>query len=131
MRENFKILEITGQTILGWFVCGNLYEYHNGARSGCLQVLEEVKKGGWASLEVRLREFFLGKKVSRPGKEVVASGGGFEKSISNHKNLGIDEKKFPKISGHVNRHEGCVGLMARLGRSVKARASTTLTQGWR
>ena len=31
----------------------------------------ESKKGGWASLEMRLREFFLGKKASRPGKEVV------------------------------------------------------------
>ena len=76
-------------------------EYHNGARSGCLQVPKEVKKGGWASLEMRLREFFLGKKASRPGKEVVAGGGGFEKSVSNqnsqvwkvlkdHENLGFD-----------------------------------------
>ena len=55
---------------------------------------------------------------------MVASGGGFEKSVSNqsslvwkvlkdHENLGIDEKKFPKIAGHVNQHEGCVGSMAQ------------------
>ena len=61
----------------------------------------ESKKGGWASREMRLREFFLGKKASRLGKEVVAGGGGFEKSVSNqnsqvwkvlkdHENLGFD-----------------------------------------
>lgn len=31
----------------------------------------ESKKGVWAVLEMRLHEFFLGKKASRPGKELV------------------------------------------------------------
>ena len=29
---------------------------------------------------MKLRDFFLGKSASRPGKEVIASGGGFGKS---------------------------------------------------
>ena len=48
-------------------------EYHNGARHGCLRVPEGFNKGGRAFLEVKLRDFFLGKSASRPGKEVVAT----------------------------------------------------------
>lgn len=57
-------------------------EYHNGARRGCLRVPAGVKSGGLALLEARFREFFLGFHLSRLGKEVVAVGGGFEKSTS-------------------------------------------------
>ena len=45
---------------------------------------EGFRKGGWAFLERKLCEFFLGKSTSRLGKEVVAGGGGgFGKSIGN------------------------------------------------
>ena len=62
----------------GLFV--EISEYHNGARRGCLCVLEGRNKGGWAFFEMKLREFFLGKSTSRLGMEVVAGGGGLEKS---------------------------------------------------
>ena len=75
---------------------------------------------------------------------MVASGGGFEKSVSNqssqvwkvlkdHENLGIDEKKFPKIVAMLISMKGVwvQWLSQTVGRLVKARASTTLTQGWR
>ena len=82
-------------------------------------VPEGRKKGGWAFLEMKLREFFLGKSASRPGKEVVAGGGGLEKSTGNSrnqvwKNLNGDvksgrelclENQFPNIPGNLNQNE--------------------------
>lgn len=41
----------------------------------------------WATLEKKLCEFFLGKTESMLGKEVVAGGGGFEKSTGNQTSL--------------------------------------------
>ena len=54
-------------------------EYHNGARCGCLRVPEGFHMGGWAFLERKLSDFFLGKPVSRSVKEAAAGGGRFAK----------------------------------------------------
>ena len=52
----------------------------------CVSQKESFHKGGWAFLEGKLCDFFLGKSASRPGKEVAAGGGPFEKSICNPRN---------------------------------------------
>ena len=99
-------------------------EYHNRARRGCLRVPEGFHKGGWAFLERKLCDFFLGKNVSRPGKEVDAGGGRFAKptgnpriqdwkDINGHVKLGSDldlEKQFPKLAGTLNQKEGFGGF---------------------
>ena len=99
-------------------------EYHNGARHGCLHVPEGFHKGGWVFLERKLSDFFLGKLVFRPRKEVAANGGRFVKPTSNPRNrvwkdinghvkLGNDldlEKQFPKLSGTLNQKEGFGGF---------------------
>ena len=99
-------------------------EYHNRARHGCLRVPEGFHKGGWAFLERKLCDFFLGKNVSRPGKEVAAGGGRFAKptgnprihdwkDINGHVILGSDldlEKQFPKLAGTLNQKEGFGGF---------------------
>ena len=99
-------------------------EYHNGARRGCLHVPEGFHKGGWSFLERKLSDFFLGKPVSRPGKEVVAGGGRFVKPTTNPRNqvwkdinghvkLGSDldfEKQFPKLAGTLYQEEGFGGF---------------------
>ena len=71
-------------------------EYHNGARRGCLHVLEGFHKGGWAFLERKLSDFFLREPVSMPGKEVAASGSRFVKPIGNPRN-----HVWKDINGHV------------------------------
>ena len=94
-------------------------EYHNGERRGCLCVLEGKNKRGWGFFEMKLREFFLGKSASRPGKEAVDGGGGLEKSTENSrnqiwKNLNGDvksrrelclENQFPNIPRNLNLKE--------------------------
>ena len=99
-------------------------EYHNGARRGCLRVPKGFHKGGWSFLERKLSDFFLGKPVSRPGKEVVAGGGRFVKPTTNPRNqvwkdinghvkLGSDldfEKQFPKLAGTLHQKEGFGGF---------------------
>nr|POF13417.1 hypothetical protein CFP56_22936 [Quercus suber] len=81
-------------------------------------------KGGWAFLERQLCDFFFGKQVSRPGKEVDAGGGRFAKptgnprnqvwkDINGHVKLGSDldlEKQFPKPAGTLNQKEGFGGF---------------------
>ena len=66
---------------------------------------------------MNLRDIFLGKSASRPGKEVVAGGGGFEKSIGNPRNQVWKEfngnvksrsdlcleKQFPNLFGNLNQ----------------------------
>ena len=116
LRECSKVLEVTSKSNKGGLFV-EISEYHNGARRGCVWVLEGVKLGGWALLESRLCGFFL-------GKEVAAAGGGFEKSISNqrsqfwkklndHKNIGSDsryEKQFPQLADVSNRTETFEGF---------------------
>ena len=111
-HENYKILECSSRLNKGGFFV-EISEYHNGARRGCLRVLEGFHKGGWSFLERKLSDFFLGKPVSRPGKEVVAGGGRFVKptgnprnhvwkDINGHVKLESDldlEKQFPKLAG--------------------------------
>lgn len=115
LRESSKVLEITSRSNKGGLFV-EIFEYHNGACCGCVWVPEGVKLGGWAVLESRLCGFFLGSFGSQPGKEVVAGGGGFEKSIGNqrsqvwkklngHNNIGSDsryEKQFPNLAGVFN-----------------------------
>ena len=84
-HEQYKILEFSSRSNRsGLFV--EISEYHNGARRGYLCVPEGRNKGGWAFLEMKLHEFFLGKSASRPGKEAVAGGGGPENSTRNSRN---------------------------------------------
>ena len=66
-HENYKILECSSRLNKGGFFV-EISEYHNGARRGCLHVPEGLHKGGWAFLQKKLSDFFLGKPVSRPGK---------------------------------------------------------------
>ena len=49
-------------------------EYHNGARRGCLRVLEGTKIGGWTLFGRRLCDYFLGKTNARSMEKVVAGG---------------------------------------------------------
>ena len=63
-------------------------EYCHGTRRGCLRVPEGVKKAGWALLHLHLREYFLGKTTSRPGKEAVAGDGVSFNSTGNLKPKG-------------------------------------------
>nr|POE64321.1 hypothetical protein CFP56_49863 [Quercus suber] len=122
-HENYKILECSSRLNKGGcFV--EISEYHNGARRGCLHVPEGFHKGGWAFLERKLCDFFFGKQVSRPGKEVDTSGGRFAKptgnprnqvwkDINGHMKLGSDldlEKQFPKLVGTLNQKEGFGGF---------------------
>ncbi|KAK9997579.1 hypothetical protein SO802_022265 [Lithocarpus litseifolius] len=117
-HENYKILECSSRLNKGGFFV-EFSEYHNGARRGCLRVPEGFRKGGWAFLERKLRDFFLGKLVSRPGKEVAAGGGRFVKptgnprnhvwkAINGHVKLGSDldlNRQFPKLAGTLNQKE--------------------------
>nr|POE97245.1 hypothetical protein CFP56_60347 [Quercus suber] len=122
-HEQYKILEFSSRSNKsGLFL--EISEYHNGARRGCLCVPEGRNKGGWAFFELKLREFFLGKPTSRPGKEVAAGGGGLEKSTSNSrnqdwKNLNGNvisgrelylENQFPYIPGKLNQKESFGGF---------------------
>nr|POE91495.1 hypothetical protein CFP56_14605 [Quercus suber] len=121
-HEYYKILECSSRLNKGGcFV--EISEYHNGARRGCLRVPEGFHKGGWAFLERQLCDFFFGKQVSRPGKEVDAGGGRFAnptgnprnqgwKDINGHMKLGdLDlEKQFPKPAGTLNQKEGFGGF---------------------
>ena len=107
-----------------FFFFVEISEYHNGARHGCLRIPEGFHKGGWAFLERKLSDFFLGKLVSRSEKEVADGGGRFVKPTSNprnhvwkdingHMKLGSDldlEKQFPKLSGTLNQKEGFGGF---------------------
>ena len=121
-HKNYKILECSSRlNKAGCFV--EISEYHNGARRGCLRVPEGFHKGGWAFLERKLCDFFLGKLVSRPGKEVDAGSGRFAKPTGNPRNqvwkdfnghvkLGSDldlEKQFPKLASTLNQ-EGFGGF---------------------
>ena len=118
LHENYKILDFSSRLNKeGIFV--EISEYHNGARCGCLRAPEGFRKGGWAFLERKLCEFFLGKSTSRLGKEVAAGGGGFGKSTGNsrshfwkdfnrHVKSGNDlflEKQFLNITGNFNQKE--------------------------
>nr|POE94931.1 hypothetical protein CFP56_64998 [Quercus suber] len=122
-RERYKILEFSSRSNKsGLFV--EISEYHNGARRGCLCVPEGRNKGGWAFFELKLREFFLGKSASRPGKEVVAGGGGLETSTGNSRNQiwknlnggtksGRElclEDQFPNIPKNLNQKESFGGF---------------------
>ena len=49
-------------------------EYHNGARRGCLRVLEGTKIGGWTLFGTRLRDYFLGKTNAGSVEKVVVGG---------------------------------------------------------
>ena len=122
-HENYKILECSSRLNKGGFFV-EISEYHNGARRGCLRVPEGFHKGGWSFLERKLSDFFLGKPVSRRGKEVVASCGRFVKPTGNlrnhvwkdnngHVKLGnyLDlEKQFPKLAGTLYQKEGFGGF---------------------
>ena len=122
-HENYKILECSSRMNKGGFFV-EISEYHNGARRGCLRVPEGFHKGGWSFLERKLSDFFLGKSASRPGKEVAAGGGRFEKPTGNPRNqvwkennghvkLGSDldlEKQFPKLAGTLYQKEGFGGF---------------------
>ncbi|KAL0002319.1 hypothetical protein SO802_016100 [Lithocarpus litseifolius] len=122
-HENYKILECSSRLNKGGFFV-EISEYHNGARRGCLRVPEGFHKGGWAFLERKLRDFFLGKPASRPGKEVAAGGGRFVKptgnpthqvwkEINGHVKLESDldlEKQFPKLAGTSYQEEGLGGF---------------------
>ena len=122
-HEQYKLLEFSGQSNKsGLFL--EISEYHNGARRGCLYVPEGRNKGGWAFFEMKLREFFLGKSASRPGKEAIAGGSGLEKSTGNSrnqiwKNLNGDvksgrelclENQFPNIPRKLNQKESFGGF---------------------
>ena len=123
VHENYKILECSSRLNKGGFFV-EISEYHNGARRGCLRVPEGFHKGGWSFLERKLSDFFLGKLVSKPGKEVVAGGGRFVKPTSNPRNhvwkdinghvkLGNDldlEKQFSKLVGTLYQKEGFGGF---------------------
>nr|POF10255.1 hypothetical protein CFP56_49590 [Quercus suber] len=122
-HENYKILECSSRLNKGGYFV-EISEYHNGARRGCLHVPEGFHKGGWAFLERKLCDFFFGKQVSRPGKEVDAGGGRFAKptgnptnqvwtNINGHMKLGSDfdmEKQFPKLAGTLHQKEGFGGF---------------------
>nr|POF08639.1 hypothetical protein CFP56_39757 [Quercus suber] len=122
-HERYKILEFSSRSNKsGLFV--EISEYHNGARRGCLCIPEGKNKGGWAFFELKLREFFLGKSASRPGKEVVAGGGGLETSTRNSRNQiwknlngGVNsgrelclEYQFPNIPRNLNQKESFGGF---------------------
>nr|POE98403.1 hypothetical protein CFP56_65581 [Quercus suber] len=122
-HEQYKILELSSRSNKrGLFL--EIFEYHNGVRRGCLCVPEGRNKGGWAFFELKLREFFLGKLTSRPGKEVAGGGVGLEKSTDNSanqvwKNLNGDmksgrklflENQFPNIPGNLNQNESFGGF---------------------
>nr|POF25604.1 hypothetical protein CFP56_28102 [Quercus suber] len=122
-HERYKILEFSSRSNKsGLFV--EISEYHNGARRGCLCVPEGRNKGGWAFFELKLREFFLEKSASRPGKEVVAGGGGLETSTRNSRNQiwknlngGVNsgrelclEDQFPNIPRNLNQKESFGGF---------------------
>ena len=51
-----------------------IFEYHNGARSGCLQVPEGTEIGGWTLFRRRLRDYFLGKTNAGSVEKVMAEG---------------------------------------------------------
>jgi len=75
-----------------------IFEYHNGARRGCLRVLEGTKIGGWTLFGRRLRDYFLGKTNAGPVEKVVAGGGEFEKAIDMQK-----PPVWKKLNGHNNK----------------------------
>ena len=87
---------------------------------GLLVSFGECKKAGWALLHLHLREYFLGKTTSRPGKKAVAGGGASFNSTGNLRPKGwqnINEqntesgrglnfkKQFPKLTGNFKQKE--------------------------
>ena len=61
-HEQYKILEFSSRSNKSCLFL-EISEYHNGAIRGCLCVREGRNKGGWAFLELKLREFFLGNQL--------------------------------------------------------------------
>ena len=101
-----------------------IFEYHNGAKGGCVCVPEVDNKDSWATLEKKLCEFFLGKTESMPGKEAVAGGGGFEKSTGNQRSQILKKlsdcvksgsdllsgKQFPNLTSNFKQKERLGGF---------------------
>ena len=73
LRENSKLLEFTSRFNKSSFFV-EISEYHNGARRGCLRVLEGSKIGGWTLFRRRLRDYFLGKTNAGSVEKVMAEG---------------------------------------------------------
>ena len=117
-----------------------IFEYHNGAKGGCVCVPEVDNKDSWATLEKKLCEFFLGKTESMPGKEAVAGGGGFEKSTCNQRSQILKKlndcvksgsdllsgKQFPNLTSNFTQKERLGGFDF----NKKSNISTQLRVGW-
>nr|POE73585.1 hypothetical protein CFP56_44901 [Quercus suber] len=120
----------------GLFV--EIFEYHNGARRGCLRVPEGTKIGGWTLFGRRLRDYFLGKSNAGLVEKVVAKGGEFEKAgdmqnpqvwkkLNGHKNKGSNlrfVKYLPNITGQRNQFESLGGFDVSK-KAISASVSTT------
>ena len=115
-----------------------IFEYHNGARRGCLRVLEGTKIGGWTLFRRRLRDYFLGKTNAGPVEKVVAGGGEFEKAVDLQKppvwkklngleNKGSNlrlVKHLPNITGQHNQFESLGGFDEVSKKTISASVST-------
>ena len=97
LRENSKLLEFTSRFNKSSFFV-EISEYHNGARRGCLRVLEGSKIGGWTLFRRRLCEYFLGKTIAGSEEEVVAGGREFEKAVDMQK-----LQVWKKLNGHESK----------------------------
>ncbi|KAK9986819.1 hypothetical protein SO802_031770 [Lithocarpus litseifolius] len=138
LRENSKLLEFTSRLNKGGLFV-EISEYHNGARKGCLRVLERTKIGGWTLFGRKLRDYFLGKKTAGPKDKVVTGGREFEKAVdrqksqvwkkvNGHENKGSNlrfVKHLPNITGQHNQFESLGGFSV----SKKSISANALTAG--